>query len=149
MQIFKLETTLEVPQSPDVVFPFFADACNLDAITPKWLHFKIVTPTPIDLAVGVNIDYKLRIRGLPIQWKSEITAWEPPYRFIDEQRRGPYRQWIHEHRFEEHNGRTRIHDRVDYAVPGGALINKFFVLPELKRVFAYRHTVLRDRFGIA
>lgn len=149
MRTFKLETVLEVPQPLADVFPFFADASNLNAITPKWLRFSIVTQMPLDLGVGVIIDYKLRLRGFPIQWKSEITAWEPPYRFVDEQRRGPYRHWIHEHRFEEHDGCTRIHDRVDYAVPGGVLINRFLVLPELKRVFAYRHAILRDRFGIA
>ena len=149
MQIFTFDRFLEVPHSLDEVFSFFADASNLNAITPKSLHFRILSPTPIDMHVGATIDYKLRIRGFPVYWTSEITAWEPPYRFVDEQRRGPYRQWIHEHSFEEHDGCTRIHDRVDYAVPGGALINKLFVRPELERVFAYRHAILRDRFGIA
>ena len=135
------------PESLDVVFPFFADPSNLEKITPPWLNFTIVTSGPIRMAVGQRIDYKLRLHGIPLSWQSEITAWEPPYRFIDEQRRGPYQQWIHEHRFEESDNGTLVHDRVDYVVPGGELIHKLFVLPDLKRVFAYRHHILRKQFG--
>ena len=129
-----------------MVFPFFADPNNLEKITPPWLNFRIDTPGPIQMTVGQKIDYKLRLHGMPISWQSEITAWEPPYRFVDEQRRGPYRQWIHEHRFEESDNGTLVHDRVDYAVLGGDLVNKLFVLPDLRRVFTFRHDFLRNEF---
>jgi ligand-binding SRPBCC domain-containing protein len=97
---------------------------------------------------GVNIDYSIRLRGVPVRWRSEITAWEPPYRFVDEQRRGPYRYWIHEHTFEpvdEHT--TLVRDRVRYDVPGGTLIHKFFVEPDLERVFSYRAAKLDEIFS--
>jgi ligand-binding SRPBCC domain-containing protein len=149
VQVFRIERTLELPQTRDRVFPFFADPSNLETITPPWLNFRILTPAPVDMAVGARIDYQLRLHGIPLRWQSEITAWEPPFRFIDEQRRGPYQLWIHEHRFVEEDGRTTIHDRVEYAVPGGALINKLFVVADLKRVFDYRHSVLQERFGFA
>jgi ligand-binding SRPBCC domain-containing protein len=146
VKIHRLEMTLELPEPLDMVFPFFADPGNLEKLTPPWLNFEITTPRPIHMAVGQRIDYKLRLHGIPISWQSEITEWQPPYRFVDAQRRGPYRQWIHEHLFEEKGNRTLIHDRVDYAVLGGALVNKLIVLPDLRRVFAFRHAVLTEEF---
>ena len=93
------EVRLAVPI--DQVFSFFADAYNLSVLTPPWLSFQVLTPRPIMMQVGMRIDYRLRIYGLPVRWQSEITAWQPPHRFVDEQRRGPYRLWVHEHRFQE------------------------------------------------
>jgi ligand-binding SRPBCC domain-containing protein len=88
------------------------------------------------------------VRGVPLRWRSEITAWEPPRRFVDEQRRGPYRLWIHEHTFEAlDGGRTLCDDRVRYAVPGGGLANRLLVAPDLRRIFAHRARKLRERFG--
>src|SRR5688500_5927578 len=94
---FLLRAECIVPRSIDEVFAFFADAMNLERITPPSVRFRVVTPLPITMRKGALIDYKLRVRGLPIRWQSEITAWEPQRRFIDEQRRGPYKFWRHEH----------------------------------------------------
>ena len=91
MRIHEFRTELWLPRPSEEVFEFFADPANLDAITPNWLSFPTITPGPIDMRVGAMLDYKLRIRGIPIRWRSKITAWEPPYRFVDEQVRGPYR----------------------------------------------------------
>jgi len=132
---------------PDV-FPFFAEAGNLDAITPPWLRFGVRTPQPIEMRVGARIDYRLRLHGLPVRWQSEITAWQPPHRFVDEQRRGPYRVWIHEHAFSERDGGTLVADHVRYAVPGGWLVDRLFVRRDLRRIFAYRTDALRKRFGV-
>ena len=129
------------------VFAFFADALNLEAITPPWLHFRILTAPPIEMREGTIIDYRLRLRGVPIRWQSEIIAWEPPRRFVDEQRRGPYRRWIHEHTFEEHDGATVVRDRVDYAVPGGAAVDRLVVARDLDRIFAFRHKALERLLG--
>lgn len=129
------------------VFDFFATAENLERITPPLLQFRIVTPTPIQMEVATRIDYRLKIRGLPARWTSEITAWEPPRRFVDEQLRGPYRSWIHEHRFEETHGGTQVIDRVRYRAPGGQLLHRWLIRPDLERIFAYRAQVLGDLFG--
>ena len=83
------------------VFRFFASAENLNLLTPPWLGFNILTPLPIEMAVGTIIEYRIRLRGLPLTWRSEITEWQPPVSFCDEQRRGPYRFWIHRHTFAE------------------------------------------------
>ncbi len=149
MKTFQLKTELWLPAPLDQVFPFFADAHNLEALTPPWLKFELHTPGPLDMRAGLLIDYKLRVRGLPLRWRSEITAWDPPHRFVDAQRKGPYRRWVHEHSFEARDGGTLVRDRVDYAVPGGALVQWWFVGPDLERIFAFRHRQLEARFGAA
>ena len=120
------------------VFAFFADPGNLERLTPPWLSFRILTPRPIAMRAGLRLDYRISLHGLPLRWQSEITAWEPPFRVIDEQRRGPYRLWIHEHRFHERGGGTEIVDQVRYAAPGGRLVEKLFVDRDLARIFDYR-----------
>lgn len=149
MNASKLATELWLPHPRSKVFPFFADAHNLQTITPPWLHFEVLTPSPIEMRVGLRIDYRLRIHGIPVRWQSEITAWEPPFRFIDEQRRGPYSLWHHEHRFEERDGGTLCIDVVHYRAPGGplhSLIERFFVRPDVERIFGYRTERLREKF---
>ncbi|MDE2719751.1 SRPBCC family protein [Candidatus Palauibacter polyketidifaciens] len=133
-----------VPSPLDRTFAFFSDAYNLERITPPFVKFRIVTPPPIVMRVGTRIDYRLRLHGIPIRWQSEITHWDPPHGFIDEQRRGPYRKWIHEHRFREEDGGTRVEDHVMYAVPGGVLIDRWFVRPDLLRIFDYRQRVISE-----
>ena len=130
------------------VFPFFSEARNLEQITPSWLRFEILSPAPIQMQSGALIDYRLRLRGVPIRWQSEITCWEPPLRFVDEQRRGPYRLWRHEHRFTADGPSTIAEDSVEYSVPGGSLIERFLVRPDLERVFAYRRAKLTEIFGL-
>lgn len=144
---FLLTRQLFLPKPIDIVFPFFADALNLEQLTPPWVYFEVLTPPPIEMQVGLRIDYRIRVRRIPLRWQSEITAWEPPHRFVDEQRRGPYRMWIHEHTFESCDGGTLVGDRVQYAVIGGRLVQKLFVGPDLERIFNYRHHQLLKRFG--
>lgn len=131
-----------LPRPLNEVFPFFADARNLERITPQWLRFRILTPAPIEMAVGTRIEYKLRIRGVPLRWESEITVWEPPYRFVDEQRRGPYRSWIHTHRFVADGEGTRVHDNVVYSVWGGRVVDRLLVRRDVAKIFEYRRSVL-------
>ena len=136
-----------LPRSIDEVFGFFSDAHNLERLTPSWLKFKVLTPDPIELKTGTLIDYQLRIRGIPLQWQSEITAWKPPYYFVDEQRRGPYKLWIHEHQFEESAGGVSATDRVEYAVLGGAIINRLFISRDIERIFQFRKEMLEKIFA--
>lgn len=145
MGTFKCELLLPRPRAE--VFPFFADAGNLERITPSWLSFSIVTPQPIVMTPGALIEYRLKIRGIPVRWTTKITVWEPPFRFVDEQLKGPYRKWRHEHIFEEHPQGTRAIDLVDYVAPGGWLIEKFFVRPDVERIFACRQRVLAEVFA--
>lgn len=128
------------------VFAFFSDARNLQVLTPPWLNFHILTPEPIQLRAGTLLDYQLKLHGVRVRWQSEITIWEPPRRFVDQQRRGPYRLWIHEHLFEPRDSGTLVQDRVRYAVPGGWLVNRFLVEPDLRRIFAFRHQRLLALF---
>lgn len=134
-----------LPAPREKVFPFFGSAQNLDAITPPWLHFKVLTPD-VGIETGALIDYRLRVRGLPLRWRTHISAWEPPHRFVDEQLRGPYRLWVHEHTFEVRDGGTLARDYVRYAVPFDFLVHRFWVEPDIKRIFAYRERALRERF---
>jgi ligand-binding SRPBCC domain-containing protein/ribosomal protein S18 acetylase RimI-like enzyme len=144
---FVLDTHLFLDRPLAEVFPFFAEAANLDAITPPWLRFRTLTPPPIEMRRGAIIDYGLKLHGFPIRWQSEITAYEPPHRFVDEQRRGPYRSWRHEHLFVETDGGTLVEDRVRYSVPGGGLVHALFVRGDLRRTFEYRQRQVRARLG--
>ena len=148
MTMHVFESELWLPASREKVFPFFADARNLEIITPPWLKFRILTPGEIPMRAGAVIDYQLRIHGWPVRWRTEITGWNPPFGFVDEQRLGPYRRWCHTHAFAEHDGGTRCHDRVEYAVPGGALINWLFVRRDVDKIFAYRAAALKKHFVV-
>jgi ligand-binding SRPBCC domain-containing protein len=133
-----------LPRPVEQVFPFFADARNLEKITPPWLRFNVLTPAPLEMQPGARIKYRLSLRGLPISWESVITEWNPPYGFIDEQVRGPYRRWRHEHRFKVHDGGTEVSDRVEYSVWGGSIINALLVEPDVRNIFEFRRQKLAE-----
>jgi ligand-binding SRPBCC domain-containing protein len=141
---YLLESSIQVPGRLDEVFRFFSDPRNLELITPPFIRFRIVTPTVPEMHEGALIDYALRIRGLPLRWRSEITTWDPPHRFVDTQVHGPYRRWVHEHRFTGLGEETLVEDRVEYSVPGGRVVHRLFVRRDVERIFAYRATALQQ-----
>ena len=143
-----LTAEIWLPQPRSEIFSFFADAGNLEALTPPWLRFEILTPPPIPMAIGTLINYQLRIHGWPVRWQTQITAWEAPVRFVDEQLRGPYRLWRHEHTFAEVDGGTLVRDVVRYGMLGGAVVNALFVQPDLRKIFSYRQEKLAEHFQI-
>jgi ligand-binding SRPBCC domain-containing protein len=145
----RLQTSLFVPRPLPEVFAFFADAGNLQRITPPWVDFRIETPPPIAMHAGALIDYRLRVRGVPVRWRTEITDWQPPHRFVDTQLRGPYWRWVHTHRFREAPGGTVVEDDVDYAVPGGWLVDRLFVQRDVRAIFLHRQRAILDAFGAA
>lgn len=111
-----LERSQVVPVDVDRAFAFFANPWNLEAITPPWLKFRIVS-APQALAQGSLLVYRLRLFGVPIRWRTEIVEWRPPSGFTDVQLAGPYRRWDHTHRLHPVAGGTEIHDRVVYRLP--------------------------------
>ena len=136
-----LTRKLELDLQRENVFAFFADAGNLERITPPELNFHIVTPQPIRMRQGVLIDYRLTLRGLPMSWRTEISLWDPPNEFVDRQLKGPYRQWIHRHTFTDLGpNRTLIENEVKYRLPVEPLgdIAHFIVRRELERIFDFR-----------
>ena len=135
---FLLSTSLWLPRAPEDLFPFFADAFNLEEITPPFLQFRVLTNPPIVMRPGTLIDYQLRLHRFPMRWTTRIADWTPPHRFVDEQLAGPYRKWRHEHTFEPAGAGTLMRDRVEYAPPGGRLINFLMVERSVRRIFAYR-----------
>jgi ligand-binding SRPBCC domain-containing protein len=145
---YLLETTLRVPRSLDEVFRVFSDAKNLEQLTPRALRFKILTPDPIVMRPGLLLDYRLHLHGFPVRWQSEISAWQPPHRFEDRQRKGPYRWWVHEHSFVGDGDHTEMTDRVKYGVPGGALVHRLFVARDLRKIFEYRATQFCHMLGV-
>ncbi len=127
-----------LPGTPEQVFPFFADAANLEAITPPWLRFRIVTPQPIEMREGALIEYRLRLRGIPIRWHTRIDVWEPGVRFVDRQLSGPYRVWHHTHEFEADGpDHTLMRDIVRFEVPFAPLA-MWLVSRDLKKIFDFR-----------
>jgi ligand-binding SRPBCC domain-containing protein len=149
MKTYWLRKSVWLAQLPAKVFEFFASPGNLDRLTPPWLNFTILTPATSQVKQGALLDYRLRIRGLPIRWQSEIAIWEPPRRFVDRQTKGPYSLWIHEHTFEERDNGTLVGDNVEYAVPGGTIVQKLLIAPDLERIFNYRHKILEELFNPA
>jgi ligand-binding SRPBCC domain-containing protein len=143
-RLFRDELLLPRPLAE--IFPFFAEARNLEKITPPWLKFEVLTPDPIEMRPGTLIDYRIHVRGVPIRWRTEIVAWEPPHRFIDTQLTGPYRLWHHTHTFEDRGDSTLCRDEVRYWPLGGALIDWLFVRRDVTNIFKYRRTSLLDLF---
>ena len=142
MAVHVLTREQHLPRPPEDVFPFFGDAHNLEAITPAWLGFRVVTPRPIAMGPEALIEYRLRLHGIPVRWRTRIAVWEPPHRFVDVQLSGPYRLWHHTHEFEPTpGGGTAMRDTVRYALPLGPLgeaAHQLFVARDLARIFSFR-----------
>lgn len=135
--------TLNLPRAE--VFDFFADATNLERITPPELKFQILTPQPIEIRAGARIDYQLKLRGLPLKWKTVISVWNPPFEFVDEALKSPYKQWIHRHTFTElEKNKTLIEDKVLYRLPFEPFGDTahFFVRRELNYIFDFRQKIV-------
>jgi len=136
-----LHSEATVPTELDQTFAFFADAQNLERLTPPWLSFRIATPLPIEMTEGTLIDYVIELYGVPIPWRTRIDVWEPGVRFIDRQIAGPYRWWHHEHRFEALDRGTLVIDHVEY-LPRAAWLSSWMVNRDVQRIFSYRQTAL-------
>ena len=135
------------PQPIEEVFAFFADAGNLELITPSWLGFRILTPGSIEMRVGALIEYQISVHRIPMRWMTEIRSWDPPHGFVDVQLRGPYRHWEHTHTFQPSDGGTLMRDVVNYALPFGILgqlAQAWFVKGDLERIFNYRATKVSE-----
>jgi len=147
---YQLQRSLFIPRLRGEVFAFFADAGNLERITPSFLRFRILTPHPIAMKVGALINYEIRLYGIPIRWRTRIESFEPISRFIDIQLSGPYRRWHHLHEFSEVQGGTEMRDCVDYDLPLGPLgsiARWLFVRRALDRIFDHRNVTIQEIFG--
>jgi ligand-binding SRPBCC domain-containing protein len=147
MRTAVLERTQLIPAPIEAVFAPFAEAANLQAITPPWLHFRISSALPIEMKTGARIVYWLRLHGIPVRWRTRIVAWDPPHRFVDVQTSGPFTLWCHTHTFEEVAGGTLARDRVEYRIGFGVfgrLAHRLLVRHDLDRIFAYRQEAILD-----
>lgn len=146
----RLERTQVIPRPREEVFSFFEDATNLARITPPFLGFEILTPPPIRMSSGTLIDYRIRLFGAPLRWRTEIEVYEPAVRFVDRQLSGPYRVWRHTHVFRDVAGGTEMVDEVDYAIgfgPLGDVAHGLFVKRTLARIFDYRARTVASLFA--
>lgn len=147
---YTLHRTQTVPAPLDRVFPFFAEPANLARITPAWLAFRMVDPDGVTMRKGERIEYRIRPLGFPQRWISEISAYDPPHMFVDEQRVGPYRSWHHTHVFRAVPGGTEITDTVVYELPLGPLgrlAHALFVRRQLEGIFSHRRRIVARLFA--
>ncbi len=150
MASYVLEREQLIPRPRAEVFGFFAQARNLERLTPGFLRFQILTPEPIEMRPGTLIDYRLHLYGLPLRWRTRIERFEPEERFVDLQLSGPYRRWEHLHEFSDAPGGTLMRDRVEYALPLGPLgaaAHALMVRRSLARIFDYRRAAVEELFG--
>lgn len=150
MTVYVLEREQWISRPLASVFEFFSRAENLSRITPPWLHFRIHTPTPIEMRRGARIEYTIRLGGVPLRWRTRISAWDPPTGFVDVQERGPYALWEHAHTFTAHAGGVTMVDRVRYALPLGPLgrvAHAVAVQAALARIFDFRFARIRELLG--
>lgn len=147
MRVYVLEREQLVRAPAERVFEFFSNAENLEAITPAWVGFEILTPTPIEMRKDAIIEYRLRLGGIPVRWRTRVTSWEPGRGFVDEQERGPYALWEHHHVFEPTDRGVLVADRVRYALPFGPigrLAHVLWVHSALARIFDFRFARVRE-----
>ena len=147
--VHRFESAQFIPRARAELFPFFADAGNLERITPPFMNFRIITPLPVEIVEGALIDYRIKLFGVPMKWRTRIETWRPNEHFVDLQLRGPYRLWRHLHEFSDQDGGTRMRDVVDYELPLGPLaspVHPLFVRPLIERIFAYRREVIEREF---
>lgn len=153
MRLESLATEQRLPRPLRSIFPFFEKPENLALITPPYLGFRILSPSPVEMKKHAVIDYAIRLHGIPMRWRTLIVDYEPPFRFVDKQLKGPYGFWEHEHTFRENNGETLLRDTVRYALPESipsyfsGLIHENFVRPRLVDIFNYRKSVFSLMFG--
>lgn len=148
---FQLVREQTIPRRVEEVFEFFADAQNLETLTPPWLHFQILTPQPIEMQTGAIIQYRLQLHGLPVHWTTAISQWKPPFEFVDVQLKGPYVLWHHRHRFESIGDETRMTDIVTYRLPMGVLgrlVHACMVRHDLEQIFDFREQVVARIFRV-
>lgn len=146
MRVQRLEREQWIGRPRSEVFDFFSRAENLGRITPSWLDFRILTPWPIEMGAGVRLDYRIRLAGVPMRWRTRIRVWEPETRFVDVQERGPYALWEHTHEFAARDGGVVMSDRVRYALPLGPLgraVHALAVRAALAAIFDFRFATVR------
>jgi ligand-binding SRPBCC domain-containing protein len=150
MRVFEFSDELFIEKSIADVFAFFANAENLNKVTPAKLQFRITSPLPVEMKVDALIEYRLRVHGFPLYWRTRIIEWQPPHHFRDLQEAGPYKLWDHTHRFTEHKGGTLMHDQVRYALPLWPLsapAHALFIRRDIEQIFAYRHKAFSEIFA--
>ena len=151
MKTFEINTKQYINKPLEVVFEFFSKPENLEMITPESLSFNILTPIPIRMEKGSLIDYTIRLFGIPVHWRTLISDYEPPFRFVDQQIKGPYTFWHHTHTFQPVDGGVEIIDKVKYSLPLGwlgTLVHSIWVRKDLEKIFEHRKTVIQNYFDI-
>ena len=152
MRVHVLEREQWIPAGRDALFAFFADASQLEELTPPWLGFEILTPLPIEMRSGARIEYRLRLAGVPLRWRTRIASWDPPHAFVDVQERGPFALWEHTHRLLPAGDGVLMQDVVRHATPLGPLGELAYALgvrAALAAIFDFRFARVRERFGTA
>lgn len=153
MKVYRLEQKQFLKTTLAKAWAFFSTPENLNLMTPDYLHFEAVTPVPEESYQGLIIIYRLRPFGnIPFEWVTEIAHMKKPDFFVDEQRRGPYSFWHHQHIFKKVAGGVEMTDIVHYAMPAipvvSPILHRFFIRPRLENIFHYRYQKMEEVFNL-
>ncbi len=151
MKVYRLQRSQFLSTDIHTAWKFFTNPEDLSKITPGYIEFRITKQTSSEMYPRMLLYYKIKpILKLPMTWVTEITQVYAPVWFLDEQRKGPYRMWRHQHIFKEVNGGVEMEDIVDYAMPLGLLgqfVHFFVVAKKLEGIFDFRREALEKIFN--
>ena len=148
--VYQFEQEQQLNVGLEEAWAFFSSPGNLAKITPDTMSFKIIGNEPEPMYAGQIIQYTVKpLFNIPMRWVTEITHVKEPYYFVDEQRKGPYKLWHHQHFFEENEHGVLMRDIVTYEPPFGfigQIANQLIIKNELNSIFKYRRQYCEQRF---
>jgi len=150
--MYQIKRIQNIPIELKKAWDFFSQPDNLKLITPDYLNFKILSKSDAgEMYPGMIITYTLSpLFHISINWATEISQVKEYKYFIDNQIKGPYKIWHHEHHFKETEQGVEMRDILYYEIPYGfvgRLLHKLIIEKKVNEIFNYREQKIKELFG--